>query len=152
MTYIYTPVRLYGIECAACGEQFEDDGFTWFGELEWTRDLAEDNDWRRLGGDREIWLCPKHADDPPKRLHPHDPYRDVDSVTLQCDKPGCTRIFEPEYVEDDECSVDDEANWYGWGTDGEHGRHRCPEHAKPDGDAYRTTYDSTKQGKYGHVR
>lgn len=50
MTYIYTPVRLYGIECAACGEQFEDDGFTWFGELEWTRDLAEDNDWRRLGG------------------------------------------------------------------------------------------------------
>lgn len=126
MTYIHMPVRLYGIACAACGKQFEDDGFTWFGELEWTRDLAEDNDWRRLGDDREIWLCPKHADNPPRRLRPHDPYRDVDSVTLRCDEPGCTRIFEPEYVEDDECSVDDEANWYRWVADGEHGRHWCP--------------------------
>lgn len=132
MTYIHTPVRLYGIACAACGKQFEDDGFIWFGELEWTRDLAEDDDWRRLGDDREIWLCPKHADNPPKRLRPHDLYRDVDSVTLRCDEPGCTRIFEPEYVTDDPADVVDQAEWYRW-ADMDSGRHLCPEHAKLEG-------------------
>lgn len=152
MTFQTTHARLVSITCAQCDARYNDGGFEWFGDLDTARWAAESDYWREL--DESVWLCPAHADNPPEHVHPSVRYRIMDDIAICCDAPDCTRVFHPEYITDDPADVVDQAEWCRWvGMDG--GRHLCPEHAKPGGDAYRTTYDSTKQGmdgEYGHVR